>query len=358
MKETALLSTPRDKGGSIASSRLDYQKDWSLCRMIEAHESTDDYVFIFEHDDDLMMLVAKDDKEEKNSLDKVKNSELISSKLGSIKTLLERYKDFDSADISEKLSVNSDLVTKHYESHVNQKESKQSYSSFLQTGAKLRTRTGKEHCPFCTQEITGASVKEFLDTIDLIYNDKYRSLQQAIKEAEALFPQDSFTTEISKIKTDLQQAGYALTIDFTDIDGLYASCEKAVANKKDDLATDFDATPLTDISLKAEVHIATIDAELLSFTNPTEKKTELESSLKLLEANKERFDSWKDRCESYQKAKRENVTLSAEKAKLWDEYLVYANGLSTSMLIDINTVLGACNCDFTVQKFSFKGNQR
>ena len=297
-------------------------------------------------------------KVEKNSLDKVKNSELISSKLSSVRTLLERYKDFDDTDISEKLSVNSELVANHYISHINQKESKQSYSSFLQAGSKLRSRIENEHCPFCTQEITDVSVKDFLSTIDLIYNDKYRSLQQAVKDAEALFPQDSFTTEISKIKTDLQQAGYVLAIDFTDIDGLYASCEKAIADKKDDLATDFDTTPFTDISSKAEAHIATIDVELLNFINPVEKKAELESSLKLLEANKERFDSWKDRCESYQKAKKENITLSAEKGKLWDEYLAYANGLSTSMLTDINTVLSACNCDFTVQKFSFKGNQR
>ncbi len=60
-------------------------------------------------------------QEEKNSLDKVKNSELISSKLGSIKTLLERFKDFDSTDISETLSVNSELVTKHYDGHINRK---------------------------------------------------------------------------------------------------------------------------------------------------------------------------------------------------------------------------------------------
>lgn len=313
--------------------------------------------------DDFLELIEVPDidnkiKEEKKSLDKVKNSELISSKLGSIKTLLERYKDFDNTDISEKLSVNSELVTKHYESHVNQKETKQSYSSFLQAGSKLRTRTEKEHCPFCTQEITGTSVKDFLETIDLIYNDKYKSLQQAIKDTEALFPQVSFTAEINKIKTDLQQAGYALTIDFTDIDALYASCERAITDKKDDLAADFDTASFTDISSKAEAHIATIDKELLNFTNPTEKKTELESSLKLLEANKERFSSWKDRCESYQKAKKENVTLSAEKAKLWDEYLAYANGLSATILTDINDVLRACNCDFTVQKFNFKGNQR
>lgn len=75
MKETTLLTSPKDKGGSIASARLDYQKDWSLCRMIEAHESADDYVFIFEHDDDLMMLVAKDGKEE-ISFYQVKTKEL------------------------------------------------------------------------------------------------------------------------------------------------------------------------------------------------------------------------------------------------------------------------------------------
>ncbi len=178
-------------------------------------------------------------------------------------------------------------------------------------------------------------------------------MQQAVKGAEVLFPQDSFTKEIGKIKTDLQQAGYALTID-----GLYSSCGKAVSDKKDDLATDFDAIPFADISAKAEVHIAAIDKELLNFTNPAEKKAELESSSKALEVNKERFNSWKDRCENYQKAKKENVTLSTEKTKLWDEYLVYANGLSASMLTDINSVLSACNCDFKVQKFNFKGNQR
>jgi wobble nucleotide-excising tRNase len=66
----------------------------------------------------------------------------------------------------------------------------------------------------------------------------------------------------------------------------------------------------------------------------------------------------KERCENYLKAQKDSKILSIEKTKLWDEYLLYANGLSTSMLADINSVLNACNCDFTVQKFSFKGNQR
>lgn len=302
--------------------------------------------------------IDKKIEKEKKDLDKVKNSELISSKLDSIKTLLKRYEDFDSTDISEKLSVNSELIAKHFESHVNQKETKQSYSTFLQSGAKLRSRADNEYCPFCTQDIKEESVKEFLGTIDLIYNDKYRNLQQAMKEAESLFSRESFSLEIEKIKTDLKQAGYILEIDFSDIGALFESCEKAITNKKDDLSSDFNTGAFVDISRKANAHITTIDAELVNFKNPAEKKTELEASLKTLEANKERFGSWKDRCESYLKAQKDSRVLGAEKAKLWEEYLEYANGLSTTMLTDINTVLGACNCDFLVQKFSFKGNQR
>lgn len=75
--------------------------------------------------------IEKKIEKEQKELDKVKNSELISSKLNSIKTLLKRYRDFDTASVSEKLSVNSELIAKHFDGHVNQKESKQSYSIFL-----------------------------------------------------------------------------------------------------------------------------------------------------------------------------------------------------------------------------------
>jgi wobble nucleotide-excising tRNase len=291
-------------------------------------------------------------------VDKVKNSELISNKLKSIKVLLERYKDFDTSLISEVLSVNSELISKHFESHVNHKENKQTYSSFLQTGSKLRTRTADERCPFCTQEIQGDSIKDFLGTIDLIYNESYRNLQQAIKTAEALFPHESFTAEIERIKTDLQQAGYILEIDFTNIDNLFEACKKSIVSKKEDLSSDFDNSPFVSVATNANGHIATIDAEILKFKNPVERKTELENLQKKLQANKERFGSWKDKCEAYLKAKKDNETLGAEKTKLWEEYLVYANSLSTTMLADINVVLTACNCSFTVQTFNFKGNQR
>lgn len=305
--------------------------------------------------------IADIDKKIKNGqkdLDKVKNSELISSKLKNIRVLLEKYTDFDSTAISEMLSVNSELIANHFDSHVNQKETKQAYSTFLQTGSRLRTRTENEFCPFCTQEIKGKSVKEFLSTIDLIYNEKYRNLQQAIKVAEALFPQESFSAEIEKIKMDLQQAGYTLDIDFSDIDDLFKDCKKSITSKKEDLSSVFDGLPFDDISTKANNHIIAIDAELAKFQNPIEQKTKLENFLKEIQANKERFGSWMEKCESYLKAQKDSKNLSAQKTKLWEEYLKYANGLSTSMLADINTVLAASNCSFTIQKFNFKGNQR
>ncbi len=280
------------------------------------------------------------------------------SKLGNIKTVLAQYKDFDITEISENLSVSSELIDKHFENHVNQLETKQSYDVFLQEGSKLRSRTETEKCPFCTQEIKGDSVKKFLSTVDLIYNNKYRNLQESIKEASKIFSQESFSTEIDKVKTDLKQAGYVLEIDFSNIDNLLKKCGDVITDKKDDLSAGLDTAPFVDISTKAGAHIATIEAELINFENPVEKKTELETSLKILNANKERFSSWEDRSESYLKAQRDNKTLGTKKTKLWEDYLLYANGLSATMLTDINTTLSACNCDFTVQKFNFKGNQR
>ncbi|MEQ1499865.1 MAG: AAA family ATPase [Parcubacteria group bacterium] len=297
-------------------------------------------------------------KKAEKELDKVKNSELISSKLNAIKTLLEEYRDFDTTSISEKLSVNSDLIAKHFTDHINQSETKQTYSSFLQTGSKLRTRVKNEYCPFCTQEIKAESVKEFLSTIDLIYNEKYRNLQQAIREAEDLFPKETFSTEIEKIKTDLEQAGYSLEIDFLDIDNLFEACKKSVSDKKEDLSSKFNSTPFSNLSTKAKEYITSIDSELANFNNPIERKLELENSLKELEANKERFNSWKEKSENYLKAKKDNEKLGNYKNTLWDEYLVYANGLSSKMLVDINSVLSACNCNFTIKTFNFKGNQR
>lgn len=302
--------------------------------------------------------VGKEVEKVKKDFDKVKNFELISSKLNSIKLQLLKYQGFDTTGVSKKLSVNSDLVTKHFSDHISQKESRQTYSTFLQMGSRLRSRLGNERCPFCTQEIKEDTVKDFLNTIDLIYNENYRNLQQSLKEAEELFVRGGFSSEIEKIKKDLEQAGYLLEIDFSDVEDLFKACEKSIVNKKEDLASELDISSFADIATKAGAHIASIDTELLGFQNPVERKTELDNTYRKLLANRERFGSWKERCEIYLRAKKANEKFAIEKTTLWDEYLVYAKGLSTTMLADINAVLSACNCNFTIQTFSFKGNQR
>lgn len=69
-----LVRKSREKSGSIASNRFDYQKDWSLCRLLEIHTSGRDYMLIFEHEDDLMVLDSED-KPEKIAFYQVKTKD-------------------------------------------------------------------------------------------------------------------------------------------------------------------------------------------------------------------------------------------------------------------------------------------
>lgn len=51
-----MASRPRETGGSRASNRIDYQKDWALCQLLELHESRDDYALVIERHDDVVVL--------------------------------------------------------------------------------------------------------------------------------------------------------------------------------------------------------------------------------------------------------------------------------------------------------------
>ena len=293
-----------------------------------------------------------------NDVDRQKNSTLISGKLTGIKQLLERYKNFDVKPLSTNLTLNEDLIVDHFKEHVNQRESKHAYDIFLQMGSKLRSRKPDERCPFCTQQIGDGTAANFFSAIDLIYNNKYKELQKVIGEAENLFSDGSFSVSVGNIEKDLQQAGYALEIDFSDIDELFAPCEKAIKDKKDDLSNQFDTSPFDLLFERVKAHITAIDAELVTFQNPADQNIRLKKVLDELRANKERFGPWKARCDEYIKARNDNQTISTEKALLWDEYLRYAGGLSSSMLADINAVLTAASCNFSVREFNFMGNQR
>jgi len=56
LKENIINQKPREKAGSTSSSRFDYQKDWSLCQLLEYHNSESDYLFIFDYHEDLLIL--------------------------------------------------------------------------------------------------------------------------------------------------------------------------------------------------------------------------------------------------------------------------------------------------------------
>jgi hypothetical protein len=48
--------TPRESSGARTSNRFDYQKDWAICKLLELHDSVDDYLVIFEYHDDIAIV--------------------------------------------------------------------------------------------------------------------------------------------------------------------------------------------------------------------------------------------------------------------------------------------------------------
>lgn len=45
----------RESSGSRSSNRFDYQKNWSLCELLELHSNPTDYLMVFEHHDDIVV---------------------------------------------------------------------------------------------------------------------------------------------------------------------------------------------------------------------------------------------------------------------------------------------------------------
>ena len=56
LKDKIVTVKPREKAGSISGSRIEYQKDWSICKLIECHTTTSDYVIIFDWHEDLIVM--------------------------------------------------------------------------------------------------------------------------------------------------------------------------------------------------------------------------------------------------------------------------------------------------------------
>lgn len=56
LKDRFATQAPREVSGPRSANRFDYQDDWALCKLIELHESGDDYVLILDFFDDVVVL--------------------------------------------------------------------------------------------------------------------------------------------------------------------------------------------------------------------------------------------------------------------------------------------------------------
>lgn len=61
LKDKIVKTRPREKSGSTSASRFDFQKDWSICKLIESHQTSNDYVVIFDWHDDLIIMDSEHD---------------------------------------------------------------------------------------------------------------------------------------------------------------------------------------------------------------------------------------------------------------------------------------------------------
>ncbi len=56
LRDLLIARRPPDRGGAIESNRSSFQKNWALYHLIELHETGDNYMMVFEHHDDILVL--------------------------------------------------------------------------------------------------------------------------------------------------------------------------------------------------------------------------------------------------------------------------------------------------------------
>lgn len=95
LKLSIINIKPRENSGSVSSSRFDYQKDWSICKLIECHQTKTDYLVVFDWHEDLLIMDSESNPEKISFFQiKGKNSgnwtitQLIKSEIGKDGNLL------------------------------------------------------------------------------------------------------------------------------------------------------------------------------------------------------------------------------------------------------------------------------
>ena len=132
IKELIIKSSIREDSGSTASSRLNYQKDWSICHLLEQHPSSKDYVYIFDFQDDLLIL----DSEEKPTLIRVFQIKTKESGEWTIKSLIASRKNRKTQE--QLLSI----IGKLYSSKIKYKDQLESLSFVTNTSYDIQLKDG------------------------------------------------------------------------------------------------------------------------------------------------------------------------------------------------------------------------
>jgi hypothetical protein len=61
LKDLIVQKKPRETSGPRSANRFDFQKSWALCRLLELHQSGQDYLIVFDYHDDVLVLDSATD---------------------------------------------------------------------------------------------------------------------------------------------------------------------------------------------------------------------------------------------------------------------------------------------------------
>lgn len=66
LKDNLISNKPREIAGARTLNRYNFQVNWSLCRLLDTHESQNDYLFIFDYHEDLLIMESESDPKQIN----------------------------------------------------------------------------------------------------------------------------------------------------------------------------------------------------------------------------------------------------------------------------------------------------
>jgi hypothetical protein len=61
LKDLIVQKKPRETSGPRSANRFEFQKSWALCRLLELHQSGQDYLIVFDYHDDVLVLDSSTD---------------------------------------------------------------------------------------------------------------------------------------------------------------------------------------------------------------------------------------------------------------------------------------------------------